>query len=101
MIPSDVVEIIPDVLRHRLVLSYDALADEIDAQQVITRILQTVGLPQVASQPVGGPPPRQNGQPPVPNGQRALPGTAPAQYGRARAALPAEPTAAPVADGRG
>ncbi|GAA2049047.1 MoxR family ATPase [Williamsia deligens] len=64
VIPSDVVEIIPDVLRHRLVLSYDALADEVDADTVITRILQTVGLPQVASQPVGGPVPAPNGVPP-------------------------------------
>ncbi|MFW0794676.1 AAA family ATPase [Gordonia sp. CPCC 205515] len=52
VIPQDVVEIIPDVLRHRLVLSYDALADEVDADQVITRVLQTVGLPQVGAQPV-------------------------------------------------
>ncbi|AZG44350.1 AAA family ATPase [Gordonia insulae] len=52
VIPQDVVEIVPDVLRHRLVLSYDALADEVDADQVITRVLQTVGLPQVGAQPV-------------------------------------------------
>ncbi|WP_298812556.1 MoxR family ATPase [uncultured Gordonia sp.] len=50
VIPQDVVEMIPDVLRHRLVLSYDALADEVDADQVITRVLQTVGLPQVGTQ---------------------------------------------------
>lgn len=52
VIPQDVVEIMPDVLRHRLVLSYDALADEIDADQVIARVLQTVGMPQVGAQPV-------------------------------------------------
>ncbi|WP_439032883.1 AAA family ATPase [Gordonia terrae] len=52
VIPQDVVEIMPDVLRHRLVLSYDALADEIDADQVISRVLQTVGLPQVGAQPM-------------------------------------------------
>ncbi|MHC3002141.1 AAA family ATPase [Gordonia metallireducens] len=55
VIPQDIVEIMPDVLRHRLVLSYDALADEIDADQVITRVLQTVGLPQVGAQPVQSP----------------------------------------------
>ncbi|PWD45051.1 ATPase [Gordonia paraffinivorans] len=55
VIPQDVVEIMPDVLRHRLVLSYDALADEVDADTVITRVLQTVGLPQVGAQPVAGP----------------------------------------------
>ena len=29
VVPQDVIEVIPDVLRHRLVLSYDALADEV------------------------------------------------------------------------
>ncbi|GEE02795.1 hypothetical protein nbrc107696_32410 [Gordonia spumicola] len=55
VIPQDVVEVIPDVLRHRLVLSYDALADEVTAEQIITRILQTVGLPQVSAAPVPQP----------------------------------------------
>ncbi|MFR9750108.1 AAA family ATPase [Nocardia sp. 004] len=48
VVPQDVVEVIPDVLRHRLVLSYDALADEVSPEDVIRRVLQTVGLPQVA-----------------------------------------------------
>nr|WP_238526346.1 MoxR family ATPase [Gordonia neofelifaecis] len=51
VIPQDVVEVIPDVLRHRLVLSYDALADEVTPDHIITRILQTVGLPQVSAAP--------------------------------------------------
>ncbi len=55
VIPQDVVEVIPDVLRHRLVLSYDALADEVSAEQIITRILQTIGLPQVSATPVPQP----------------------------------------------
>ncbi|MGV9833643.1 AAA family ATPase [Nocardia niigatensis] len=50
VVPQDVVEVIPDVLRHRLVLSYDALADEVSPDDVIKRVLQTVGLPQVAAQ---------------------------------------------------
>ena len=53
--PTDVVEVIPDVLRHRLVLSYDALADEITPDAVITRILQTVGMPQVIPHAVAQP----------------------------------------------
>ncbi|GAC83252.1 AAA family ATPase [Gordonia paraffinivorans] len=64
VIPQDVVEIMPDVLRHRLVLSYDALADEVDADTVITRVLQTVGLPQVGAQPVAGPYGSPQGQAP-------------------------------------
>jgi MoxR-like ATPase len=47
VIPQDVIEVIPDVLRHRLVLTYDALADDISAETVINRIMQTVALPQV------------------------------------------------------
>ncbi|MCF6385963.1 MoxR family ATPase [Mycobacterium sp. MBM] len=54
VVPQDVVEIIPDVLRHRLVLTYDALADEVSAETVITRIMQTVGLPQVNAIPQQG-----------------------------------------------
>ena len=46
VIPQDVIEVIPDVLRHRLVLTYDALADDIKAETVINRILQTVALPR-------------------------------------------------------
>ncbi|MFD7844921.1 AAA family ATPase [Nocardia sp. NPDC059764] len=60
VVPQDVVEVIPDVLRHRLVLSYDALADEVSPDDVIKRVLQTVGLPQVAAQanaPAGAPAP--------------------------------------------
>lgn len=51
VIPQDVIEVIPDVLRHRLVLSYDALADEITSEIVINRVLQTVPLPQVNAVP--------------------------------------------------
>ncbi|MGE2728253.1 AAA family ATPase [Mycolicibacterium vaccae] len=54
VIPQDVVEIIPDVLRHRLVLTYDALADEISPETVVNRILQTVALPQVNAIPQQG-----------------------------------------------
>ncbi|WP_084436375.1 AAA family ATPase [Aldersonia kunmingensis] len=62
VVPQDVLEVIPDVLRHRLVLSYDALADEVSPEDIITRVLQTVGLPQVAAQatapaPAAGPMP--------------------------------------------
>lgn len=47
VLPQDVVDIAPDVLRHRLVLSYDALADGIPADHVVRRVLQSVPLPQV------------------------------------------------------
>jgi MoxR-like ATPase len=54
VLPQDVVDVIPDVLRHRLVLSYDALADGVPLDHIITRVLQTVPLPQVSARPQGG-----------------------------------------------
>jgi MoxR-like ATPase len=54
VIPQDIVEVIPDVLRHRLVLTYDALADEISPEIVINRVLQTVAMPQVNAVPQQG-----------------------------------------------
>ncbi|WP_020497765.1 AAA family ATPase [Sciscionella marina] len=51
VLPQDVVDVVPDVLRHRIVLSYDALADGVPLDHLITRILQTVPLPQVAARP--------------------------------------------------
>jgi MoxR-like ATPase len=47
-LPQDVQDIAPDILRHRLVLSYDALADDIPADRIIDRVLATVPLPTVA-----------------------------------------------------
>ena len=54
VVPQDVIEVIPDVLRHRLVLTYDALADDVKADTVISRILQTVALPKVNAVPQQG-----------------------------------------------
>nr|WP_228046128.1 MoxR family ATPase [Saccharopolyspora sp. HNM0983] len=51
VLPQDVVDVVPDVLRHRLVLSYDALADGIPVDHIINRVLQTVPLPQVSARP--------------------------------------------------
>jgi MoxR-like ATPase len=47
VLPEDVGSIAPDVLRHRLVLSYEALADSIDVQQIIDAILTRVPVPKV------------------------------------------------------
>ncbi len=42
---SDVKTMAPDVLRHRLVLSYEAEAEEVDADEVVARILGSVPVP--------------------------------------------------------
>ncbi len=44
-LPEDMVDLVPDVLRHRLVLSYEALADNITADQIVQRVMQKVGVP--------------------------------------------------------
>ncbi|GAB3689697.1 AAA family ATPase [Saccharopolyspora tripterygii] len=68
VLPQDVVDVVPDVLRHRLVLSYDALADGIPVEHIVARVLQTVPLPQVSARPQGGP------QQPAPVGPAGQPG---------------------------
>jgi MoxR-like ATPase len=45
------------VLRHRLVLSYDAVADQIPMDHIISRVMQTVPLPQVTARPQVAPAP--------------------------------------------
>ena len=44
--PEDVVDLVPDVLRHRLVLSYEALSDQLSADQIIQRIMQHLPAPE-------------------------------------------------------
>ncbi len=50
VLPHDVDEIALDVLRHRLVLSYEALADGLDADTVLVRVLRAVPAPDVVLQ---------------------------------------------------
>ena len=47
MLPHDVRELSKDVLRHRLVLSYEALAEGIDADRILDRVLDAVAMPQL------------------------------------------------------
>ncbi len=44
-LPEDMVDLVPDVLRHRLVLSYEALADNVTADQIVQRVMQKVAVP--------------------------------------------------------
>ena len=46
-IPQDVFDVAPEILRHRLVLSYEALAQEIDSEAILARVLSTVAAPRV------------------------------------------------------
>ena len=46
VIPEDVSDLAPDVLRHRLSLSYEALADAVTPDALILRILKYVPRPE-------------------------------------------------------
>jgi MoxR-like ATPase len=45
VIPEDVRAVCPDVLRHRIGLSYEAEANNITSEDIITEILNTVEVP--------------------------------------------------------
>jgi MoxR-like ATPase len=69
-LPQDLSDIAADVLRHRLVLSYDALADDIPADRIVERIMQAVPLPTVSPRQSATPNPTDFVLPPTatPNG---------------------------------
>ncbi|ADP81900.1 MoxR family ATPase [Frankia sp. AgB1.9] len=46
-LPHDLRELAFDVLRHRIVLSYEALADDVDPDKVIGSVLAAVPMPEV------------------------------------------------------
>ncbi len=48
VVPQDVFDVAPEILRHRLLLSYEALAQEVDSEAILARLLATVPAPQVA-----------------------------------------------------
>jgi MoxR-like ATPase len=58
VVPKDVFEVAPEVLRHRLLLSYDALAERVTVDDVITKVLAAIPPPRVApsqdDEPVAG-----------------------------------------------
>jgi MoxR-like ATPase len=50
VLPYDVSELAADVLRHRVVLSYEALADDVSPDDIIARVLNAVPEPEVVLQ---------------------------------------------------
>ena len=48
VLPQDIVDVAPDVLRHRLVLSYEALADGVSIDDLLTKLIATVPAPRLA-----------------------------------------------------
>jgi MoxR-like ATPase len=44
-LPEDVTDLVPDVFRHRLVLSYEALAEGLTADDLVQKVMQKVRAP--------------------------------------------------------
>ena len=44
-LPEDMVDLVPDVLRHRLVPSYEALAEGLTADDLVQRVLKKIPVP--------------------------------------------------------
>src|SRR4051812_30930619 len=53
-LPQDIYDVARDVLRHRVLLYYEAIADGADADAVVERIVTTVVAPRVAPSQDGG-----------------------------------------------
>jgi MoxR-like ATPase len=49
VLPDDVRELAVDVLAHRLVLSFDAVADGVTAEAVVRRLVAAVAPPRLAA----------------------------------------------------
>jgi MoxR-like ATPase len=47
-LPQDVLDLAPDVIRHRMVLSYEALADNVTPDELLDRVIAAVPVPEVA-----------------------------------------------------
>ena len=45
--PQDVQELARDVLRHRLVLTYQALAEQVTADKLLTAVLDAIQAPRI------------------------------------------------------
>lgn len=54
VVPQDVFDVAPEVLRHRITLTYDALADGVRTDDVLREMLSRVNAPRVASQVPAG-----------------------------------------------
>ncbi len=48
VVPDDLADLALDVLRHRLVLSYEALSDEVTADLILSKILANLSVPEPA-----------------------------------------------------
>jgi len=43
--PQDIKDVAPDVLRHRIIVSYEAEAEDVSSDDIIGKLLETVPVP--------------------------------------------------------
>ncbi len=46
-LPQDVLDMVLDVIRHRIVLSYEALSENISSDELLEKIINQIPLPVV------------------------------------------------------
>jgi len=54
VLPEDVLDMAHDVMRHRLVLSYEALSDNVTSDQILSSIIGRIPVPAVPLQDRNG-----------------------------------------------
>ncbi|MBX7070523.1 MAG: MoxR family ATPase [Microthrixaceae bacterium] len=55
VVPQDIFDVAPEIMRHRLVLTYEALAADVDAEQIMARVMSTVPAPAIQPSQIQGP----------------------------------------------
>ncbi|HEV7710724.1 MAG TPA: AAA family ATPase [Asanoa sp.] len=50
VVPADVTELVLDVFRHRLVLSYEAISDDVTPDDILTKVMAAVPVPDAPLQ---------------------------------------------------
>jgi len=66
VVPQDMFDVARDVLRHRLMLSYEALAKDLSADDIINRVLSVVPAAAISPLPHGQTRPAAVTPPPIP-----------------------------------
>ncbi len=102
VVPEDIHDVAPEVLRHRVLLSYDALAEGIGVEDVVRRVLEQVPQPRIApqqdeaaraaSEPPPAPAPMMAPPPPTAVAGKPTAWTAPWRSGKAQVDLPSRPS---------
>ncbi|MEZ5340667.1 MAG: hypothetical protein R2706_04245 [Acidimicrobiales bacterium] len=64
--PQDIFDVARDVLRHRLILTYEALAKNLSSDDVLNRLLAVVPAANVTARPASTEPIRRNDPVPAP-----------------------------------